>query len=125
MTHVIYSKDCLQRVSVVGDNLPSIYQAHMLRSGLGGHGILDLEPELPDCGRCGEVSQMDAAFNLAGRRQDPQVDRHRVFSHVISLCKRGESEVVAVEVLRRVCIRCSIADMVSASLPSAAGAQSQ
>ena len=87
LTYILCAEDCLQRVGIVGDDLPSVYQTHALRPRLGGHGILDLEPKLSDRGRYGEVLQVDAAIDLTRRRQDPQVERHPILSHVISLGK--------------------------------------
>ena len=68
ISHVLCAEHCLQRVSVICYDLSSVDQAHALRSWFGGHRVLDLEPELSDGCRCGELLQVDAALDLAGRR---------------------------------------------------------
>jgi hypothetical protein len=65
---VVCTKHCLQRIGIVRDDLAPVDQAHALRSRLGSYGILNLEPQLFHGSRCGQVLQMNATFDLAGRR---------------------------------------------------------
>jgi hypothetical protein len=90
---VVCAEDILQRVGVVGYDLASVDKAHALRTRLGGHDMLDLEAQLSDGGGCGEVLKTDATFDLAGGRQDLQVECQCAFCHVGSRCRLAEGRV--------------------------------
>jgi hypothetical protein len=97
--YIVSAKDMAQRDGVVRHDPASVDQAHALRSRPRGHGILYAIPQLLDGDGSGEVGEVDAAFDLGGRREDLQVDCGRLFGHIGSAARQlAARQRVVVEV---------------------------